>query len=150
MMAMMGYDRRAGPSAGDPARRRRARGRQAGDGEVAAMDAIAHYNLIERIGKGGLGETYRARDTRVGRTVALKLVDADVAPDAESRARLLGEATIAATLSHPNVSTLFDTGEADGQVLLAYEYAPGASAARGSGGRRNEPAPRAGAGRAAR
>ena len=89
------------------------------------MDAIAHYNLIERIGKGGLGETYRARDTRVGRTVALKLVDADVAPDAESRARLLGEATIAATLSHPNVSTLFDTGEADGQVYLAYEYAPG-------------------------
>ena len=89
------------------------------------MDAIAHYNLIERIGKGGLGETYRARDTRVGRTVALKLVDADVAPDAESRARLMGEATIAATLSHPNVSTLFDTGEADGQVYLAYEYAPG-------------------------
>jgi serine/threonine-protein kinase len=89
------------------------------------MDSVAHYNLIERIGKGGLGETYRARDTRVGRTVALKIVDADVAPDAESRARLLSEATIAATLSHPNVSTLFDTGEADGQVYLAYEYAPG-------------------------
>ncbi len=125
MMAMMGTTEGLGLLASHPAGRRRARGRQAGDGEVAAMDAIAHYNLIERIGKGGLGETYRARDTRVGRTVALKLVDADVAPDAESRARLLGEATIAATLSHPNVSTLFDTGEADGQVYLAYEYAPG-------------------------
>jgi eukaryotic-like serine/threonine-protein kinase len=89
------------------------------------MESIAHYNLIERIGKGGLGETYRARDTRVGRTVALKIVDADIAPDADSRARLLSEATIAATLSHPNVSALFDTGEADGRVYLAYEYAPG-------------------------
>lgn len=89
------------------------------------MESIAHYNLIERIGKGGLGETYRARDTRVGRTVALKIVDAEIAPDAESRERLLSEATIAATLSHPNVSALFDTGEADGQVYLAYEYAPG-------------------------
>jgi serine/threonine-protein kinase len=89
------------------------------------MDAIAHYNLLERIGRGGLGDTYRARDTKVGRTVALKLVGADVAPDAESRARLLSEAKIAAMLSHPNVSTLFDTGEAEGQVYLAYEYAPG-------------------------
>ena len=54
--------------------------------------SIAHYNLLERIGDGGLGDTYRARDTRVGRTVALKLVSADVAPDADSRSRLLGEA----------------------------------------------------------
>ena len=89
------------------------------------MDVVAHYNLLERIGRGGLGDTYRARDTRVGRTVALKLVSADVAPDADSRSRLLGEARIAARLSHPNVSTLFDMGEADGQVFLAYEYAPG-------------------------
>ena len=89
------------------------------------MDVIAHYNLLERIGRGGLGDTYRARDTRVGRTVALKLVSSDVAPDAYSRSRLLEEAQVAAQLSHPNVSTLFDTGETDGQVYLAYEYAPG-------------------------
>jgi eukaryotic-like serine/threonine-protein kinase len=89
------------------------------------MDAIGHYNLLERIGKGGLGDTYRARDTRVGRTVALKLIAADVAADSENRARLLSEAQVAATLSHPNISTLFDMGEADGQVYLVYEYAPG-------------------------
>jgi serine/threonine-protein kinase len=89
------------------------------------MDAIGHYNLLEQIGKGGLGATYRARDTRVGRTVALKVISADVASNPESRARLLEEARIAAELSHPNISTLFDTGEADGHVYLAYEYAPG-------------------------
>jgi len=89
------------------------------------MDVIGHYNLLERIGKGGLGDTYRARDTRVGRTVALKIISAEVASDPESRARLLEEARIAAELSHPNISTLFDTGEADGHVYLAYEYAPG-------------------------
>src|SRR5690242_3578778 len=89
------------------------------------MDAIGHYNLLERIGRGGLGDTYRARDTRVGRTVALKVISAEVAADPENRARLLEEAKIAALLSHPNVSTLFDTGEADGHVYLAYEYAPG-------------------------
>jgi serine/threonine protein kinase len=89
------------------------------------MDAIGQYNLLERIGKGGLGDTYRARDTRVGRTVALKIISAEVAADPENRARLLEEARIAAGLSHPNVSTLFDTGEADGHVYLAYEYAPG-------------------------
>jgi serine/threonine-protein kinase len=89
------------------------------------MDAIGHYNLLERIGKGGLGDTYRARDTRVGRTVALKVISADVAADPDNRARLLEEARIAAELSHPNVSTLFDTGDADGHVYLAYEYAPG-------------------------
>ena len=89
------------------------------------MEAIGHYNLLERIGKGGLGDTYRARDTRVGRTVALKLIAPAVAADPENRARLLEEARIAAELSHPNVSTLFDTGEANGHVYLAYEYAPG-------------------------
>jgi serine/threonine-protein kinase len=89
------------------------------------MEAIGHYNLLERIGKGGLGDTYRARDTRVGRTVALKVISPEVAADPENRARLLDEARIAAELSHPNVSTLFDTGEADGHVYLAYEYAPG-------------------------
>lgn len=86
---------------------------------------IGHYNLLERIGAGGLGETYRARDTKVGRTVALKVVSVDVAADPERRARLLEEARIAAALSHPNISALFDTGEADGHVYLAYEYAPG-------------------------
>jgi serine/threonine protein kinase len=90
-----------------------------------SMQTIAHYNLLEQIGRGGLGDTWRARDSRVGRTVAIKLIAADVAPDQERRDLLLQEARTAATLSHPNVATLFDTGDADGQIYLAYEYAPG-------------------------
>jgi serine/threonine-protein kinase len=60
------------------------------------MEAIGHYNLLERIGKGGLGDTYRGRDTRVGRTVAIKIISADVASDPDNRARLLEESRIAA------------------------------------------------------
>ena len=89
------------------------------------MDAIAHYNLIERIGKGGLGDTYRARDTRVGRTVALKLVTRMSPPTPTAARGCWARRRSPPTLSHPNVSTLFDIGEADGQVYLAYEYAPG-------------------------
>jgi serine/threonine-protein kinase len=87
--------------------------------------AVAHYTLLEPIGDGGRGEVFRARDTRVGRTVALKLVPAAVTAQPEQRERLLEEARAAAKLSHPNIATLFDVGEADGQMYLAYEFASG-------------------------
>jgi serine/threonine protein kinase len=86
---------------------------------------IAHYNLLDKIGEGGLGEVFRARDTRVGRTVALKLYP--TAPDAGAcPADLLADAQAAAAISHPNVATLFDVGHADGICYLAYEYVAGA------------------------
>jgi len=89
------------------------------------MDAsIAHYNLLERLGAGGLGEVYRARDTRFGRTVALKVVPAGVIGP-ESRAHFLEDARAAAALSHPNIATLFDIGEHEGGWYLAYEFAVG-------------------------
>lgn len=87
--------------------------------------SVAHYNLLELIGDGGLGPVYRARDTRFGRTVALKLVPAAVLFDDAARARLLDAARAAANLSHPNIATLFDVGEHAGAVYLAYEYARG-------------------------
>ena len=88
---------------------------------------VAHYNLLEPIGTGGLGEVYRARDTKVGRTVALKLVPEAIASDPPRLAQLLEDARAAAVISHPNVATLFDTGQADGHVYLAYEFAAGRS-----------------------
>src|SRR5919198_3336389 len=88
---------------------------------------IAHYNLLEPIGHGGLGEVYRARDTRVGRTVALKVLPPALVDDPARRAAVLDEAHIAATLSHPNIATLFDVGEANGRYYLAYEFAAGRS-----------------------
>src|SRR5258708_19042102 len=89
------------------------------------MSAVAHYNLLERIGEGGLGEVFRARDTKVGRTVALKRVDPALASDPGGIAQLLEDARAAMTLSHPNIATLFDAGEADGTYYLAYEFASG-------------------------
>jgi eukaryotic-like serine/threonine-protein kinase len=88
------------------------------------LGAIAHYNLLERLGEGGLGEVYRARDTKFGRTVALKLTS--VAPgDSPRQDRLLEDARAAASLSHPNIATLFDVGVHEGRLYLAYEFVKG-------------------------
>lgn len=87
--------------------------------------AIAHYNLLDRMGEGGIGEVYRARDTKVGRTVALKLVSPAIVAAPDRLARLLEDAAAAATLSHPNIATLWDVGEADGHHYLAYEFTAG-------------------------
>ena len=86
--------------------------------------SIAHYNLLEALGEGGLGPVYRARDTRVGRTIALKLVP-EAALAGAARAEFFEAARAATALSHPNIATLFDVGEHDGGAYLAYEYAPG-------------------------
>jgi serine/threonine protein kinase len=86
---------------------------------------IAHYNLLEKIGEGGLGEVFRARDTRVGRTVALKLFPSQ-SPDGACPEALLADARAAASISHPNIATLFDVGHADGACYLAYEFVDGA------------------------
>lgn len=98
------------------------------------MTPIAHYNLLERIGDGGIGELFRARDTKVGRTVALKVVSRAIAGDPARLPRLLEDARAAALLSHPNIATLWDVGEADGQIYLAYEFAAGRSLREECGG----------------
>jgi serine/threonine protein kinase len=92
---------------------------------VERTTSIAHFNLLERIGAGGLGEVFRARDTKVGRTVALKIVDPHIAGDRPTLERLLADAAAAATLSHPNIATLWDVGEADGRTYLSYEFVAG-------------------------
>jgi serine/threonine protein kinase len=91
------------------------------------LPAIAHYNLLERMGEGAFSEIYRARDTKVGRTVALRLIRDEAFNDIETRAAFLRDARAGAKLSHPNVTTLFDVGEYDGGSYLAYEFASGTS-----------------------
>ena len=86
---------------------------------------IAHYNLLEQMGAGGIGDVFRARDTKVGRTVALKIVSPAIASDPERLKMLLEDARLASALSHPNIATLWDVGEAEGQHYLAYEFAAG-------------------------
>src|SRR3954465_2634616 len=112
---------------------RRARGK-ADRIRMAVQSPIAHYNLLDRLGEGGIGEVYRARDTKVGRTVALKVVS-DVLASGPARLRkMLDDARAAAALSHPNIATLWEVGEADGQHYLAYEFAAGHRLREESGG----------------
>jgi serine/threonine protein kinase len=99
------------------------------------METVAQYNLLERIGTSRLGELYRARDTRVGRTVAVRLVAPALVADAAVRRQFLDAAAAASALSHPNIATLFDAGEHEGQIYLAHEFTPGLTLGREMAGR---------------
>ncbi len=88
-------------------------------------DRIAHYRIEEQLGSGGMGMVYRAHDTRLERTVALKLLNPSLTADPKARARLLREARTASALNHPHVSTIYDVGEADGETFIAMEFVEG-------------------------
>jgi len=88
---------------------------------------VSHYNLLERLEPAGPGELYRARDTRLGRTVALRLLPAEFAAEPGARAELLDRARSLVAMSHPNVTAIFDLGEHDGRVFLAFEFQVGQS-----------------------
>ena len=104
------------------------------------MDAaVAHYRLLDRIGEGGLGEVYRARDTRVGRTVALKLLPPGFLDKPTRRERFLTDAAAASALSHPNIATLFDVGQHEGRWFLAYEFVSGETLRQQMAGRAMHP-----------
>ena len=90
----------------------------------APIGVVAHYNLLERLDPAGPGELYRARDTRLGRTVAVRLLPADFTDDP---AALIERARGVIALSHPNVITLFDVGRHEGRVYLAFEFLKGQS-----------------------
>src|SRR4051812_43912698 len=89
------------------------------------FENLGHYKILDRIGAGGMGEVFRARDTRLGRTVALKVIAAPIADDAERRDRFVHDAHTAATLSHPNIAALYEIGEDQGHLFLAFEFVPG-------------------------
>jgi len=94
------------------------------------------YEVVGRLGAGGMGEVYRARDPRLEREVALKVLPAETMADDTARARLLREARMAAKLNHPHVCTVHEVGEAEGQVYVAMELVPGqALSERLTGGR---------------
>lgn len=94
------------------------------DTAPAPIGVIAHYNLLERLDPSGPGELFRARDTRKGRTVSVRLLPAQFTAD---NAALVERARAVNALSHPNVVTLFDVGEHEGRVYLVFEFLKGQS-----------------------
>jgi eukaryotic-like serine/threonine-protein kinase len=88
---------------------------------------LGHFHILDKIGAGGMGEVYRARDEQLERDVALKILPAASFQDATARTRLLREARTASKLNHPNICTIHEVGEADGQAYIAMELVEGQS-----------------------
>ena len=89
------------------------------------LEALGQYKILGRIGIGRMGELYRARDTRAGRTVAIRVVADDIAGDPARRERYLEDARAAATLSHPNIAAVYEIGNDQGRLFVVSEYVPG-------------------------
>ena len=92
---------------------------------IAPGTKLGHYEIVEPIGAGGMGEVYRARDTRLDRTVAVKVLPQHLSENAELRRRFEQEARAVSSLNHPNICTLYDIGRENGVDFMVMEYIEG-------------------------
>ena len=92
---------------------------------LAAGSRLGPYEIVSAVGAGGMGEVYKAKDTRLGRDVAIKVLPASLSSSAELRQRLEREAKTISQLSHPHICTLHDVGHQDGTDYLVMEFLEG-------------------------
>ena len=88
-------------------------------------EALGHYKILNLVGVGRIGELYRARDMRAGRTVAMRVVADEIEADPRQRERFLRDAAATAALSHPNLAALYEIGEDQGHLFFVSEFVPG-------------------------
>ena len=96
---------------------------------LAPGHRLAHYEIVSPIGKGGMGEVYRARDTKLDRDVAIKVLPEEFANDEERLARFEREAKLLASLNHPNIASIYGLEESDGVKALVLELVEGVTLA---------------------
>jgi len=92
---------------------------------LSAGVTLSHYRILEKIGAGGMGEVYLAKDTKLDRSVAIKILPSELADDEERRNRFEKEAKAASAIDHPNVAHIYEIGESDGVRFIAMQYVAG-------------------------
>ena len=90
-------------------------------------ETILHYKILEKLGEGGMGEVFLAEDTKLERKVALKFLPSHYTADGKAVERFKREARAVAKLNHPNIVTIFEIGEHDGDTYIAMEHVDGKS-----------------------